>query len=357
MKPLLVINCPAPYYIQHSVCHYEEAKQSGRRVGIVVTDTLPVYSFLESLKLDLDFLEFIPSDPTGAVTLGRPAAALSSHRFYRGIEKLVAKKMREAELWYFGAHNYGPVSALVAAARRIGISVTNVGWPANDTRYDSPKGLRMSLRKTLLEWVTSCPLRYASLGDSLSYQNLLFIDEQKLSVRVAPGLVEPRIPDRYLFTPANSDVSLKNILLLDGRDEESYKNYEARMVEILSPVKDRGWKVFLKPHPRLGSSQFFECIVDGMIPAFVPAQFISRNAFSAVISNISAAMGTFANEGIPTISLEYLHERREPLDREYFVSMLTNPVYFPDPRKQIMFPSSLDGLLAALPNTSSSTHS
>jgi hypothetical protein len=347
MKSHLIINCPAPYYIQHTVCHYEQAKDEGRRVGIIVTDTRPVFGFLQSLNLDLDFLEFFACDPK-AILLGTPLHTFQSRIYYQKMCYHFSKRLQDRELWYFGSHNVGPICCLVATAIRLGSKVVNVGWPANDTRFHRDPNLRMFVRRQMLQWVTRSKLRYASLGESENYRNLLLIDESKMGIKLHSGNPEPAIPQKFFYCVSDFIKSGKTILLLDGRDEDNYHDYEVRMREIVGHFRTLGWRVVLKPHPRVGSSAFFEEIVDDIVPAFVPAQFLKRTSFHVVISNISAAMGTFANEGIPTISLEFLHARKVLKERDYFVSMLRNPEYFPDPQRQIQFPKSVADLLLCL---------
>ena len=206
----------------------------------------------------------------------------------------------------------------------------------------------MTLRKQLYEWITGCPLSYARLGNSPLYQDLMMIDEDKLGIIRTPGDPDPLIPPQFLYRLPELSPKENVLLLMEGHDEDSYLNYEDRMREILDALRNQGWKVVLKPHPRVGSSPFLKEIVDVIIPDNVPSQFLGKDIFQVVISNISTGMGSFAREGVSAFSLEYLHQRKSQNDRAYYHSMLLGEDYATDPSHRINFPQSLSDLLTAI---------
>jgi hypothetical protein len=186
------------------------------------------------------------------------------------------------------------------------------------------------------------------MGDSETYRDLALIDEKKLGINQQPLKPDPKILKEYLFKCASPGAPSKTILLLESADGEYYLNYESRMRELLGELKDNGYYILLKPHPRQGHSQFLGELADTIVPDFVPAQFLDRSAFAFVVSNMSSAMRDFASEGIPTFALEFLHQPINQSDNTYFTSILNEASVLLDPRHRIRFPKTMNDLLAGL---------
>lgn len=91
----------------------------------------------------------------------------------------------------------------------------------------------------------------------------------------------------------------KSILLFDS--DYSYLGCEedcaALLKEILSPLIARGYRVFIKEHPRLGGSDIANELVDAIVlDEKAPAELLDRSSFSLILAISTAALESYCDE-------------------------------------------------------------
>lgn len=336
----LVIICSAPFYIQHTLTVYQQALKLNKRVRIVVTDTVGVYDFLKSLHLDLDLLHFEPTPP--AFHFGHPFVAFEIRKQIHHISELLFSHQNPGEMVYFGMINQLIVASLVSRASKSGWAVTDGSWPPTELHYLSACSLRLAVRKMAISFIADCPLVYGSLGKSFTHKDLLFINRRKLGINAEQINPAPNVLTEFEYRPAHKLDPSKTILFIESCDGKYYQNYEIRTQDILFRIRQAGFHILLKPHPRLGCSNFLRELVDDILPSKVPAQFIDKDCFRFVMTNMSTAIMDFSKLGIPSFCLEKLHCRINPSDGVYILQVLTQPSLQSSGIFPILYPETLD---------------
>ena len=79
-------------------------------------------------------------------------------------------------------------------------------------------------------------------------------------------------------------------------DLGSREDYVSAFTKCMEVLKERGYEVYVKGHPRLGTLKEAALIADHVIPAYVPAEFLDNNCFILAFGLITAALCTISDK-------------------------------------------------------------
>ncbi len=98
------------------------------------------------------------------------------------------------------------------------------------------------------------------------------------------------------------------------------REYEKVMLDIINLLKKEGFKIYLKPHPRLGTSSFLLNHDLEIIPDFIPGEFIEYKSFTLVLGIWSKVIANIANQypDVKVFSLIDLLPFNDNESREYY---------------------------------------
>jgi hypothetical protein len=340
----MVILCQAPFYLQHTLSLYREACQAGKKVKIFVGAVPAMERFLNRLKLEAE-ITFLPSYE-GTVKLGRPWSFLSLRRHFRRVADEHFRHFTGSDFYFSGCFNHFTTMAVIAAMQGRGNLLTDFGYEPHDLAKAARTTWRQRLRHRLVEWTSGVPLKHCDLGGSDSLKGLLLLDRKRCGVATRCIPEDPNILREFAFKP-DSPWPTRTLLLLDHTETEGegYTSYQAEVTTILSAVREAGFHLVLKPHPRLGASRFLGPFVHDTVPDEIPAQFIDHSSYLAVIGTHSGAMIDFALAGKPVVSFEKLLATSNVSHRNYIIDMLCSNDRFPSKPGPIRFAASLGEFL------------
>jgi hypothetical protein len=118
-------------------------------------------------------------------------------------------------------------------------------------------------------------------------------------------------------------------------DDEEYNNIHVQVALIL---KDQGYKIYTKGHPRIGVCNSLKNLADEEIPQFIPSELLDINMFKFCIGFTTIALASSAKLGIPTYSFLPL----APNHNSYYDGLIKFSIISGD--NKIKFIHSLDEL-------------
>jgi hypothetical protein len=111
---------------------------------------------------------------------------------------------------------------------------------------------------------------------------------KKYAYRIYPNAKDQTV---LFFSQPNRE---KNVI--DDNEHDSLN------IQIISKLKDSGYKIYAKGHPRIGICNSISRLIDEEIPQFIPSELIDITMFKFCIGFVTIAMSSSAKLGIPTYS-------------------------------------------------------
>ena len=114
--------------------------------------------------------------------------------------------------------------------------------------------------------------------------------------------------------------------------EKLYDNdvYERLNKDIIDVLHRKGYRIFIKSHPRFGDPEVIKGLADVYLPTYIPGEYINLSTFNFAIGFSSTVLGT-ASEKIPTYSvLKAGKVKNESLRDSYikYISDINSGVHF-----------------------------
>jgi hypothetical protein len=166
----------------------------------------------------------------------------------------------------------------------------------------------------------------------LGFPNLNIL---KYNIKKINVLDKPKIESKFLYK--GEQTGDKCILFFISPEEEDLltKASKIKLNRIVSNIKEKGYTLVLKGHPRAGIPKIINKF-DKTIPVYIPSEFIDYNAFQYVIGFGSTALCFPAQHKlIMVISLldmiEYRDKECQQRLKEYIVSYSGNTILFDFP--------------------------
>jgi hypothetical protein len=100
-----------------------------------------------------------------------------------------------------------------------------------------------------------------------------------------------KVNTEFKYSTTRSEQS-NNVIFLLSPDELDMitKDAHLKLKEIIFFLKNQGYKLYLKGHPRLGTPEFYLDFFHEEIPNYVPTEFLSYEEFSFTIGVISSGL-------------------------------------------------------------------
>jgi hypothetical protein len=116
----------------------------------------------------------------------------------------------------------------------------------------------------------------------------------------------------------------KNAVILFSQPNREKKllsndDHDKLHIQIILKLKELGYTIFTKGHPRTGICQCLKNIVDVEIPQTIPGELVDLSTFKFCIGFVSIALASSAKSGIPTYSFIPLVKNRN----EHYTKLIT----------------------------------
>jgi hypothetical protein len=157
---------------------------------------------------------------------------------------------------------------------------------------------------------------------------LNFFDSASYGVRPVSLIPDQQSLTPFLY-PINAPDNRPLLVLLESKDEETTcHDYRSTLGRLIADLKQRGWSIVAKGHPRLGNSQ---AIADLGVPTLeqqVPLEMHDLSRVDAVFGLCSSGMIGPALARIPTYSVEPLFSRIDSAKTSWSINFLkTHPAW------------------------------
>ena len=328
MKEILIF-CQAPADIQYALTIYDENKKS-MDISIYCINVEGMFNFLESLKLNLKQLVFIPYDIY--LSYKNPIKIFRARRKLISLYKRYFESNSDNDIYFF-SHFFDFITFFMVAklSKKNKVIFVNHYDDAICKNYKRPK---LSIR-----YLKSYSLYKLNTGiDFKFYQfNKRFIPEFNLEKYKIEELKENILDKKVfkLFSYKIKNNNKKSILYLemDYKKSNFIDNYEKVTIDVMKIIKSKGYYIYLKAHPRLGYSNFLNEYVDDFINQDIPAEFIDVQKFDYILGISSSAIAFFSKiSNVKVFSLlelyQYNSEDVKKRAIQYLCDLSDNLEYF-----------------------------
>lgn len=294
---------------------------------IYVTNVEYIYIYLKELCLNVvDIIYIFPLKLNMAV----PRSILKAKKDINDIWKKYFDTYTECKIYFFST-SYDYMTASIV--KRLSQNKTNKVYYHNyyDTLTSSLKPNGFSVKRYIFSYI----FRYITGVQFIHNVRTNFpkFDISKYQIEELTVTKKTEIEERYLYKV--QDAERYNILLFISPHEYDSLTEESRIVLInwLDAVKSKGYKIYLKGHPRLGEPEGILARTDETIPLYIPGEFIDYKFFSYVVGISSAALCYPAQRKIATVIsllnvLELKDSKMNEKLKKYIMSYSGNTILF-----------------------------
>jgi len=275
--------CQAAADVKYILDYYE--KNVNEKLFVVVVNVRMVYDFFCSLRLDRMRLLFVPySDKFSIKNIAIVVAEKKRlMKVYR--ENFVSIKKSKVYFYcnYFDWITFFFVNKLIEE-NKVFFLGHYLGW---DEFKKSAVGVKEGIKLFLYYVLTGIKFdltTYASDNTVLRYApsgGRITIADAKMP--------KENIFKKYSFSAIESRCPQKAVLVVDAQDNPWISGFREKMISLLIYLKENGYKLYIKPHPRLGYSVEFLEYAD-LSDINIPSEFLDLSAFVAVIGLSSTVL-------------------------------------------------------------------
>lgn len=288
MKKNIIIFCSAPADLQYVLAIYDQHKEDAE-ISIFVTNVEGIYKFIRSLNLNLKKLVFIPYHREFSIK--NPISVLKEKtRMNQLYRKHFNETMNHNVYFYSDHHDWITFSITARLSKYNTIYFVDYYNTAHFNRIST--GLKEGVLSIIYYFITGIRLRYHKRSDNRLH---IWFPYQDYSItKISPPIIKDKIYSKYSYK--SELVDLRSILLFESNEVLSNKiiDYEQTMRSHLKTLVQAGYKIILKPHPRLGYSNFLKQYAIKILPDYIPGEFIDYSNFAAIIGISSFALAKAA---------------------------------------------------------------
>jgi len=306
----IIIFCQAPADIQYALTIYERNKKK-TEITIFCINVKGIYNFIRSLKLDLKELVFIPYTNL-SVSYKKPNEILKLKRRLNLLFKNNFKYRSNYEVFFF-SHFFDYITFFFVKklSKNNSVNFINHYDDAIKKNYYRPKKTisKLIYTKFIFKFITGISFDFYKFNSSVILE---FPFEKYKIEEIRNNVLDMNVLKKYSYDVRSIDA--KKILLLEGdyKIEHLFKDYEKDTKTLLQYLKNLNYKIYLKPHPRIGYSKFLDDYIDSIVNADVPAEFIDETKFKVIIGISSLALAYFANRNnVNVISLINIYQYKD----------------------------------------------
>ena len=336
----IILFCQAPADIQYALTIYEREK-SRSKISIFCINVKGMYKFLSSLNLKLDKLVFIPYPEY--LYFKRPHTIIKEKLRIKKIYKEYFKNIKNNKIYFFSHFcDWITFSFLVKLYRKNEIIFIDHYDSVSVSNFRRKKNnLRDSIILLMYKYLTGIRFNFLEME---GIKKLEFPYAKYSIRRIELKNVDEKIYEKYSY---KFDLSQGNLILLfesDHSKQNTIKNYNEKIIEIVKELKNKGYKIYLKPHPRIGFSKPLKKYVYKVLPDFIPGEFIDLKKFNAILGLETNALVSFAKRGYDNIySLINLFNFSQQIQKENYKKYLNSLS-----EGKIKFVDSVDNLCKVL---------
>ena len=323
----IIIFCQAPADLPYVLALYEE-NLGKRPISIYVLGVQGTFVQIKIYGLEVDLLDFLPY-PTKRSLLRKPFRVLRVRREVRAYQRRF-EKYQDYDVYYSSNEwDWFLFSLLPILHNRNQLFIYD---HYGTTHERLPTRMRS---KDYLMWAV---FRYITGTDLIIFRrfstSVAYFPYRRYDVQVVEINPSSEILAKYAYQV--SHIPERSILLYehDMADEPTFVQYEDTTVTLIERLHSEGFKVFVKPHPRVGHSHFLDSCGVTILPKYISGELLPVERFIAVLGiwTTSIAKIALSERDTRAISILDLYTPINPLDmpvmRAYLIKQSGGKVYF-----------------------------
>lgn len=286
--------CQAPADIPHILKKHDELSiEKGAHIEICCFNSIACYDCLASLNLNA-IIKYIPF-------FVFPFKKKVWNLLF--LQSIAISKLSEQDIWkkdvviYFTSIYDDPSTAfylhLFHKKMQAKLNYLN--------HYDNNQNITVATNVTKKEYVVRLLLKYFT-GICFEYRtmsnrwNVLRFPKECYEIIEHKPNLDLAVCRKYAYH-INNKTSKAVLLFASPNREQKFISDEEYMdlhVRIVNYLKDKGYMVYVKGHPRIGTPIEISSIVDGEIPQYISSELIELSDFSLCVGFITIALASAA---------------------------------------------------------------
>jgi hypothetical protein len=292
MKNIVII-CQAPADVQYALTLYEKNKDSAK-IYIYCINVKGIFDFFSKLNLEVETIKFIPYDFCIGITYKNPLLWLRIKKKLFLLYKEYFKNFQSSEIYFF-SHYFDFLSFYFISRLKTDNSIVLINHydDAISENFEKSKEIvKIWFLKLVFFFITGINFKFHGLNGNLVLEFPFWLNNIK---EIKDNILDDCVFEKYSHKV--NPIHEKKVLLLeeDYLDTNNYQNYPEITSSIIKHLKNNSYHIYLKPHPRLGYSQFLAPFIDNYVESYIPAEFIDETQFDFIIGVDSSALSYFAN--------------------------------------------------------------
>lgn len=299
-KLVLINNAPnvAQYVLARIACRME-----GESVDVLVASRCGLVEFLRQSLAPIQGVRVLALPDTPRVRVSSPSSFRRLRRIVMACADTICQGGNPREVWFFGEFCDGVEAGLVVELARRGARLVDAGHDQYAVTLLKPTAVEWAYCR-LMAMISRTPQKIVSLGGK---QRQRFLDTSGLSVSRRPASSSPEALRPFLFSVDLDAADARPwVLFFDSASNDKvYEEYEGTVRHWFAGLQLKGFRICVKPHPRLGCCGFVGGIPEiRVIPQEVPGELLDYGPFAVALSPFSVALVHTASLGIPSFCLE-----------------------------------------------------
>lgn len=294
----MIVFCQAPADIPYLLTLYEKYKEK-RIINVYVVNVENVFKFIESLKLNLYSLVFIPY---GQLAIKNLALVFKERKRINDLNQKYFKDVVNSEIYFFSRFEDWLTSAFLTK-----LSKNNSVYYVDhyDFSADLFEKRKMNFKRIILKFIL-----YIITGAKFKLEIIEKIPEldfKRYNIKKISPDLNKSVFDKYKYQITETQTVNRIVIFFISPCEDSIYNcisHDSMQLKIIESFKKFNWTVVVKGHPRIGVPNNVMHLVDVEIPSYIPAEFLELPNASICTGIITSALSYFTtNTNIPTYSL------------------------------------------------------
>ena len=314
--------CHAPADVQFIISQIEQNKE--KEISVIVINVENIYRFFQNINLHLNKLLFISYRQ---INFKNPFQLLSERKRLRHYYRQNLEEFKDAEVFFYTL-GYDWISFYFLKKLAINNKVSCVDYSKHKIKRISKLSSPQWFNRFVISIITGMKLDYV-LRTDINVAILKF-NINSYGIKTT----EPYLNREYFkkYTYKYPDIKAPSVLILDPNVDkyDIYVSYEARMKVILDIIKDAGYHIYVKSHPRLGHSTLIETYATGILTGEIPSEFLDVSDFTLAIKIDSYSVFAAHNNNVWSIIdlIEYVSDDLKQVYRKFIQENDNNNLQF-----------------------------
>lgn len=300
----VIIFCQAPADIPYFLTLYEKFNGK-KKIYLYIINVKNNFKFIKSLNLNLTSIIFIPyTHPS----IKNPISLFKERKRINKINQRNFNHIKNVEVYFFSIYEDWLTSAFISAlSRNNNVYYLNCYDTFASSIYVKKQiSLNVFCLKIIYFFLTGINFRM-SIKEKLPE-----FPFYKFGIKEISQSINIHLYKKYNYKLKVPQNALAALILVNPCEKEifSESTYNKTLLTTIKLLKESGWFIIVKGHPRLGTPKNINNLIDFEIPQYIPSEFInSANSIKLCLGIVTSALIHFAkNTDIPTYSLANIFE-------------------------------------------------